>query len=48
MRWGGKVGMKQMTIVTVNSDERESDREAQKLIGKRGRFSEISISYQVQ
>lgn len=33
MRWGGRVGMKMM-IVTVNSDERESNREVQKLIGK--------------
>lgn len=34
MRRGGRVGMKKMMIVTVNSDERESNREVQKLIGK--------------
>ena len=38
MRWGGKVGMKMMMIVTVNSDKRESDREVQKLIGNGGGY----------
>lgn len=34
MRRGGRVGMMKMMIVKVNGDERESNRVAQKLIGR--------------
>lgn len=34
MRWDGRVGMKMKMIVKVNSGERESNREVQKLIGE--------------